>query len=190
MVERAQRGTPGAVTAVVLVVSALALLGNAIVPLLPVTDDTAPNKVMSNSDLMAAYERIQPGQTHASQLSQFGLDATADGAQTLSYLGVLERFATHDSVRFDRLDPAIKDCVAVPDHCTALVFRSAIRTPTEHGLFTAYALGAAAPTPPIPGGAATTTCRPATRARRPPPPFARSNPSLLSTRFRLLPGNR
>lgn len=65
----------------------------------------------------------------------------------LSYLGMMERFIPHDSTSFDRLDSAIKDCVGLPDHCTALVFRSADH---QYGFFPAFGLGAdaAAASPP------------------------------------------
>ena len=147
MVERAQRGTRGTVTAVVLALSALALLGNAIVLLLPRSGDAVEQKILTRTDLIVAYSRIRPGSTRASQLSHDGFDTTSAGAQVLSYLGMMERFMPHDSARFDQLDPAIKSCVAVRGHCTALIFRSASPTKTAatQGLFAALALGEAQP---------------------------------------------
>ena len=140
VVERAQRGTRRTVIAIVLAVSALALLGNAVMSLLPRLDDPLPRKVLTKADLIVAYSRIRTGQTRASQLSQYGFDTASAGAQVLSYLGMMERFMPHDSVRFDQLDPAIKDCFSVQDHCTALVFRSANRakTATSNAHFSAF----------------------------------------------------
>lgn len=151
MVERAQRGTRRAVTAVVLVVCALALAGNVFVSLLPRSNDAAPHKVPTRSDLIAAYSRILPGRTRASQLSQYGFDPTSTGAQVLSYLGMMERFMPHDSVGFDHLDPAIKDCVAMQDHCTAMVFNFSNHPRVAATLFAAFAPGAdaASPTPQV-----------------------------------------
>ena len=149
--ERAQRGTRRIVTAGVLAASALALLGNAIVSLLPRQDEAATHKALTNTDLIVAYSRVRPGQTRASQLSQYGLDTASAGTQVLSYLGMMERFMPHDSVRFDQLDPAIRDCVAVQDHCTALVFRPAgrARVAPPHGFLAALAQDADAE-PPAP----------------------------------------
>lgn len=151
MVERAQHRTRPIVTAIVLALSALALLGNAVVSLLPRPTDFAPRNVLTTKDLVVAYGRIQPGRTRASELSQYGFDTASTAVQMLSYLGLMERFIPHDSVRFDRLDSAIKDCVAVRDHCTALVFRSVdhTRNMTARGFFTAFGLDArAAAVPP------------------------------------------
>ena len=146
MVERTQRGTRRAVTAVVLVVSALALLGNAIVSLLPHSDGTALQRALTKADLINGYSHVRPGQTRALQLSRYGLEASSAGTQVLSYLGMMERFVPHDTARFDTLDPAIKNCVAVQDHCAAMVFRSAnpAKVATGHGLFAALALDAEA----------------------------------------------
>src|SRR5437773_4815087 len=148
MVERAHRGTRRTVTAIVLVFSALALLCNAVVSLLPRPSDTTPRKLLTKSNLVVAYSRIQPGLTRASQLSQYGFDTASAGTQVLSYLGTMERFMPHDSVRFDRLNSAMKDCVAVRDHCTGLIFRSADRSKTAvtHDLFTTLGFGADAAT--------------------------------------------
>ena len=151
--ERAQRGTRRFVTAVVLVVSALALLGNALVSLFPPPDEVASLRTLTRAELIGGYSRVRPGWTRASQLSQYGFDTRSDGTQVLSFLGMMERFVPHDSARFDKLDPAIKDCVAVQDHCTVLVFRSVSRTHTETagGFFAAFALEAdrEPPTPQV-----------------------------------------
>lgn len=153
MVKRAQRGTRRTVTAVVLALAALSFLGNAIESLLPRSDDAVARKILTKTDLIVAYSHIRPGRTRASQLSRYGFDRTSSGAQVLSYLAMMERFMPQDSERFDRLEPAIKECVAVQDHCTALVFRSAdhAKVATAHDLFAAFALGAdaASPTPQV-----------------------------------------
>ena len=153
MVERARRGTRRTVTAIALVFCGMALLGDVVVSLLPRPTDATARKVLTSRDLVAAYSRIQPGLTRASQLSQYGLDTASAGTQVLSYLGMMERFMPHDSFRFDRLNSAIRDCVAVRDHCTALIFRSGDRSKTAaaRGLFTALGFGAdaAAATPQV-----------------------------------------
>ena len=43
--------------------------------------------------------------------------------EILSYLGVIERFMPRNSIRFDKLDPAVQSCIEARDRCTAYVFR-------------------------------------------------------------------
>ena len=43
--------------------------------------------------------------------------------EILSYLGVIERFMPRDSIRFDKLDPAVQSCIEARDRCSAYVFR-------------------------------------------------------------------
>jgi hypothetical protein len=126
-------------------VAAIVLVGGVVLIETPRQGDAAQSKVLTGRDLLAAYERINPGLTRASQLGRFGLDTSAH-AQVLSYLGVMERFMPHDSVAFDRLDPGVRDCIAARDRCMALVFRAAdpARAATDHGLFSTFGLGAAA----------------------------------------------
>jgi hypothetical protein len=188
MMEGADRGTRRIVTAIVLAFSALSILGSAVVSRLPRPSDATPQKVLTRSDLVLAYSRVRPGLTRASQLSQYGFDRVCAGTQVLSYLGMMERVMPRDSIRFDRLDSAIKDCVAVRDHCTALIFRSADRSKPAmaHSLFTAFGLGAdaAAATPRVTllirdgrvafktiSGIAETTPPPDRQARTIPLPF-------------------
>lgn len=113
------------VTTVVFLISALALVGCGTLTFFPQQDDTSQAKFLTSRDLAAAYERIQPGVTRASQLVRIGLDSVSVNAQVLSYLGVMERFMPRSSARFDQLDAAMQDCIEARDRCTALVFRSA-----------------------------------------------------------------
>ena len=133
------------VKAILFAVAAIVLVGGVVHIELPRQGDAAQSKVLTGRDLLAAYERIRPGLTRASQLGRFGLD-TAAHAQVLSYLGVMERFMPHNSVAFDRLDAGVRDCIAARDRCMALVFRAAdpAKAATEHGLFSTFGLGAAA----------------------------------------------
>jgi len=144
-VEIERGGIPRNVKAILFAVAAIVLVGGVVHIELPRQGDAAQSKVLTGRDLLAAYERIRPGLTRASQLGRFGLD-TAAHAQVLSYLGVMERFMPHNSVAFDRLDAGVRDCIAARDRCMALVFRAAdpAKAATEHGLFSTFGLGAAA----------------------------------------------
>src|SRR5689334_18799127 len=102
---------------------AIVLIGTVVLLELPRSGDTPQSKSLSGRELLAAYQRVQPGLTRASQLAHFGLDMSSANTQALSYLGVLERFMPRDSVAFDKLDAGVRDCIDARDHCTALVFR-------------------------------------------------------------------
>lgn len=73
-------------------------------------------------ELCVAYARIDAGTTPQSALAKLGLDMAA--ATKLSYLGVVEHFMRKDSFGFDSLAPAVQDCLAEQDRCTAFTFRS------------------------------------------------------------------
>lgn len=136
------------VTSITLVIGVLALVGCGVLTLLPRQSDPAPVRLMTVRDLAAAYARVQPGQTRTTQLSSLGFDMGAGNSQSLSYLGVMERFMPRDSVRFDHLNAVVQDCIAARDHCTALVFRPMDRSHTyawaHSALLSAFGLGAAA----------------------------------------------
>jgi hypothetical protein len=75
--------------------------------------------------LRVAYARVTPGATAVPELVQLGFDTGRGGVQRLSYLGLMERFAPHDSAAFDDLDPAARKCLAAPAGCSAYLFRLA-----------------------------------------------------------------
>ncbi len=134
------------VTTIAVVIVVLALVGCGALTLLPRQNDPVPARPMTFKDLAAAYQRVQPGQTRASQLARIGFDPGSANAQALSYLSVIERFMPRDSVRFDRLDAALQDCIEARDHCTALVFRPMghSHAPVRSEVLSAFGLGAAA----------------------------------------------
>ena len=144
MVDSERGGFLRYLATVVLVISTFALVGCGALLLLPRQNEASLTKLLTANELVAAYGRVQPGLTRASQLSQFGFDATAAHAQVLSYLGVIERFMPRDSVHFDRLDAAIQDCVEARDRCTALVFQASDRVGNAQAsrFLTAIGLGA------------------------------------------------
>ena len=124
VVEVERRGFLRNVNAVMFAIAAMVLVSGIVLAELPRQGDVAQSKTLTGRDLVAAYARIQPGLTRASQLARLGLDTGAANTQLLSYLGVMERFMPRDSVAFDRLDVAVRDCIDARDRCTALVFRS------------------------------------------------------------------
>jgi|SRR5579871_6540882 len=146
MVDGERSGSLRYLTTIAGVTAVLALIGCGALTLLPRQNDPVPVRIMSVRDLAAAYERVQPGLTRASELSHLGFDPGSANAQVLSYLGVMERFMPNDSLRFDRLDAAVQDCIEARDHCTALVFRPMGHSsvPGPAGFLSALGLGAAA----------------------------------------------
>lgn len=75
--------------------------------------------------LKAAYAQVAPGETTTRALTQLGFDTGRDGVERLSYLGLMEHFAPHDSGDFDRLDPEARQCLTTPNGCSAYIFRLA-----------------------------------------------------------------
>ena len=84
---------------------------------------SAPAGFRSLRQFRAAYARVTPGITAASELDRLGFDLAAPSAHLLSYLGVMERFMPRDSEAFDRLDPAMRACFEAQDGRTARIFR-------------------------------------------------------------------
>jgi hypothetical protein len=127
-------------------IAAIVLVSGIVLAELPRHGDVAQSKILTGRDLVAAYARIQPGLTRASQLARYGLDTGAANTQVLSYLGVMERFMPSDSVAFDRLDLAMRECIGARDGCTALVFRASdpARAAIARDLLSTFDLGASA----------------------------------------------
>jgi hypothetical protein len=128
---------------IIFLVGALAFVGSAVLTLFSHETDSAPSKSSTVAELVAAYAHIQPGLTPASQLARLGFET---GADRLSYLAVLEHFMPRDSVAFDRLDAAVRECVDARDRCTAMVFRATAyaQAPPGRGLVTELGLGVSA----------------------------------------------
>ncbi len=110
-----------------LIVVGLTLVGCASLGLLPDKTATARDQSFENyRDVVAAYSNIVPGHTRAAELGRLGFDAAAQpGAETLSYLGVIERFMPRKSSGFDRLAAPVQHCIAAQQRCSAYVFRPA-----------------------------------------------------------------
>lgn len=126
---------------IAVLVGLVAILACGALTMLPHPSDTASTRLYSLKDLATAYVRVRPGETRASQLAALGFDTTTANVQVLSYLGVIERFAS-DSRKFDRLDDALQSCIDARDRCAAFVF-----TPGDeqhgHGVLESFGLGSA-----------------------------------------------
>jgi hypothetical protein len=102
----------------------LSLVGCGGFGLLPRQTSVNNTRFNSYTEVSSAYESIVPGETQVSDLTRIGFDSvTTTNVEILSYLGVIERFMPRDSIRFDRLDPAVQSCIAARDRCTAFVYR-------------------------------------------------------------------
>ncbi len=102
----------------------LSLVGCGGFGLLPHQTSINNTRFESYGEVEKAYNNIVPGETLVSDLSHMGFDsATTANVEILSYLGVIERFMPRDSIRFDRLDPAVQGCIEARDRCSAFVFR-------------------------------------------------------------------
>jgi len=93
--------------------------------LLPHRTDLSDDQVFKNyADVVMAYSNIVPGQTREADLAKLGFDATVQpNAESISYLGVIERFMPRDSIKFDRLAKPVKACIEAQERCSAFVFR-------------------------------------------------------------------
>ncbi|SRR5579885_541852 len=119
---------------ILIAVGALSLVGCAGLGLLPYQSHVANSGFKNLSQVEAAYGGIVPGVTRASDLAAMGFDATrSPNVEVLSSLGVIERFMPRDSLKFDKLNPAIQNCINSRDHCTAYVFRPRQRTRERDG---------------------------------------------------------
>jgi hypothetical protein len=104
---------------------ALVLVGCGGFSLLPRKIDLAQDQTFLNySDVVTAYSNIVPGQTREAELTKLGFDVTVQpNAETISYLGVIERFMPRDSIRFDHLAAPVRTCIEAQERCSAYVFR-------------------------------------------------------------------
>src|SRR3569833_1462142 len=69
------------------------------------------------------YDRLEAGITAAAILPDLGLDLSR--ADRLSYLAMIKQFLPETSTGFDKLDPAVQDCLTARDRCTGYVFKIA-----------------------------------------------------------------
>lgn len=107
---------------------ALGLSGCSSWGLLPSQTEVATTDFDSYDSVVSAFDRIEPGRTREADLTRLGFDVeSTPNVEILSYLGVIERFMPRDSIKFDDLDPAVRDCVQSRMQCSGYVFRPELR---------------------------------------------------------------
>lgn len=143
MGEEQRSGASRYATSITVLFVVLAVVGYGMLSVLPHQPDSGGHGIRSLKELADAYARVKPGATRASQLARLGFDTSTPNVETLSYLGVLERFMPHDSVGFDHLDVAIQDCIEARDRCAALVFKPADTRVREAGMLSMFAVDSA-----------------------------------------------
>lgn len=97
------------------------------------------------AEARAAFARVVVGKTAVPELAALGFEPSRPGVQTLSYLGVMERFMPHTAEGFDKLDPAMQSCLGAEGRCTAYVF------PLGHAEVAYTFLGSSAQAAPVSG---------------------------------------
>ena len=70
-----------------------------------------------------AFDKISLRQSSVSDLSRLGFDAEhTPNVAVLSYLEIVERFMPNSSMAFDKLDPAVQECIMARTSCEGYVF--------------------------------------------------------------------
>jgi len=114
-----------AIQGLAIVLGACSALGVSKTDFLP-GEETDASAFVSYDAVEAAYGNVRAGETRTPELAQLGFDQdTAPNVERLSYLGVMDRFLPGSSVRFDKLAPAVQNCIEAQEHCSAVVFRPA-----------------------------------------------------------------
>jgi len=92
--------------------------------LLPSQSEMGDSKFESYAAVDKAFERISLRQSSVSDLSGLGFDAQhTPNVAVLSYLEIVERFMPNSSMAFDKLDPAVQDCILARSACQGYVFK-------------------------------------------------------------------
>lgn len=94
--------------------------------LLPTETEETTTRFKDYTEVMSAYNQIVPGATDTGALAELGFDVQASpNVEILSYLGVIERFMPRNTMTFDDLDPAVRQCILTRGNCTGYVFHPA-----------------------------------------------------------------
>ncbi len=102
-------------------VVALAGCGGMLLPSQSEIGDTAFD---SYGSVRHAFDKIALRQSSVSDLSTLGFDSQhTPNVAVLSYLEIVERFMPNSSMAFDKLDPAVQDCIMARTSCEGFVFK-------------------------------------------------------------------
>lgn len=92
--------------------------------LLPSQSEIGTSKFESYDAVHGAFEKIALQQTSIGDMSGLGFDAqNAPNVGVMSYLDIVERFMPNSSMAFDRLDPAVQECIMARTNCQGYVFK-------------------------------------------------------------------
>jgi hypothetical protein len=92
--------------------------------LLPSEREIETRDFASYAGVEAAFERVVPMATRASELSRLGFDVgNTASVERLSYLGVMEHFMPRDAIRLEDTDPAVRSCILRRELCTGYRFQ-------------------------------------------------------------------
>ncbi|HEY0105363.1 MAG TPA: hypothetical protein VGB91_04710 [Rhizomicrobium sp.] len=92
--------------------------------LLPSQSETGDSKFDSYAAVNKAFDRIALHQSSVGDLSSLGFDSqNTPNMAVLSYLEIVERFMPNSSMAFDKLDPAVQQCIMARSACQGYVFK-------------------------------------------------------------------
>ena len=92
--------------------------------LLPSQSEIGSSKFVSYNAVRGAFDKISLRQTSINDMSDLGFDAdSTPNVAVLSYLDIVERFMPNSSMAFDKLDPAVQDCIMARTACEGYVFK-------------------------------------------------------------------
>jgi hypothetical protein len=92
--------------------------------LLPSQSEIGESKFESYDAVNKAFDQISLHRSSVGDLSSLGFDAVnTPNVAVLSYLEIVERFMPNSSMAFDKLDPAVQDCIMARSACQGYVFK-------------------------------------------------------------------
>ena len=92
--------------------------------LLPSQSEIGSSKFESYGQVHSAFDKIALRQTSIDDMSDLGFDAqNTPNVAVMSYLDIVERFMPNSSMAFDRLDPAVQECIMARLACEGYVFK-------------------------------------------------------------------
>ena len=94
--------------------------------LLPDQSEIGSSTFQSYKEVHDAFDRIALRRASMNDMSNLGFDAEkTPNVQVYSYLDIVERFMPNSSMAFDKLDPAVQDCIMARTACEGYVFKVA-----------------------------------------------------------------
>jgi len=94
--------------------------------LLPDQSEVGTSTFESYKAVQNAFDHIALKRTSMTDMSTLGFDADkTPNVQVLSYLDIVEHFMPNSSMAFDKLDPAVQDCIMARTNCEGYVFKVA-----------------------------------------------------------------